>query len=211
MVSARVAASAAGSHLVVPLVLGHDGVFCSEVDGWMTLRERHPTMCLRYAADGRPRRERDNNIDLTLFVRNPQIPATPGGTSPVRRRVWTVPVRLHWNLGSATEKSSNACEYGGSFVLAVDRVHPVPWESLRSRCSGCGRLWPGELVILSCSQTFTTCKVVCIHECQRTMAQAHLSILPRAGLQIKVQVKVSLLQPKRMGSPAGLRLARHVW
>ena len=68
--------------LVDPLLLGHVRVFFSEVDGSMTLRERHRTMYLRHAADGLPRHERDNNIDLTLFVRNCQIPATPGWTSP---------------------------------------------------------------------------------------------------------------------------------
>ena len=76
MLCGRVAASAADVHLVDPLLLGHDGVFGSEVDGWMTLRERHRTMYLGHAVDGRPRRERDINTDLRLFDRKPQIPAT---------------------------------------------------------------------------------------------------------------------------------------
>ena len=45
----------------------------SEVDGSMTLRERHRTMYLRHAVDGRPRRERDCSMGLRLIVWNSQI------------------------------------------------------------------------------------------------------------------------------------------
>ena len=76
MLCGCVAASAADVHLVDPLLLGHDGVFGSEVDGSMTLRERHRTMYLRHAADGLPGHERDKTMDLSLFDRKPQIPAT---------------------------------------------------------------------------------------------------------------------------------------
>ena len=54
MVCGRVAARAADSETFVPLLLSHVLVFGSEVDVWMTLDERHPTMWLRHAADGRP-------------------------------------------------------------------------------------------------------------------------------------------------------------
>ena len=44
MLCGRVAARAADSHLDVPLQLGHVRVFRSEVDGSMTLDERHRTV-----------------------------------------------------------------------------------------------------------------------------------------------------------------------
>ena len=56
MLCGRVAASAAEVHLVVPILLGHVRVFEPQLDGWTAARELLPTMCLRHAADGRPRR-----------------------------------------------------------------------------------------------------------------------------------------------------------
>ena len=44
MVIGHVAASATESHGFTQLSLGHVRLFGSEVDGWMTLDERHPTM-----------------------------------------------------------------------------------------------------------------------------------------------------------------------
>jgi len=73
----RVAARPAEWLLVTHLLLGHVQVFGSEVDGWMTLRELHPTMHLRHAADGRPRRE----VGKTAGLKTSQIP--PRGASPL--------------------------------------------------------------------------------------------------------------------------------
>ena len=52
----------------------------SEVDGWMTLDERHPTMWLRHAADGQPCPELGKTSDLRLSVWNSQILLTYGWT-----------------------------------------------------------------------------------------------------------------------------------
>ena len=52
----------------VPLLLSHVRVFVSEVDGSMTLDERHRTMQSRHAADGRPGQEGYGSARLTLFV-----------------------------------------------------------------------------------------------------------------------------------------------
>ena len=57
MLCGRVAARPAELLLVTHLLLGHVQVFGSEVDGWMTLRELHPTMHLQHAADRRPGQE----------------------------------------------------------------------------------------------------------------------------------------------------------
>ena len=51
----------------VPLLLSQVRVFGSEVDGWMTLDERHPTVWLRHAAGRRSGQERYNERDLRLF------------------------------------------------------------------------------------------------------------------------------------------------
>ena len=76
MLCGRVAASAAEVHLVVPILLGHVRVFKPQLATLIALGELYQSRYLRHAADGLPRRERDNNIDLRLFVRNPQILAT---------------------------------------------------------------------------------------------------------------------------------------
>ena len=68
MVIGHVAASATESHGFTQLSLGHVRLFGSQVDGWMPLDERHPTMWLRHAADGLPRQQRYIKRDLTLFV-----------------------------------------------------------------------------------------------------------------------------------------------
>ena len=73
MVIGHVAASATESLGFTQLSLGHVRLFGSEVDGWMTLDERHPTMWLRHAADGRPCPEVGTTSGLTLIVWNCQI------------------------------------------------------------------------------------------------------------------------------------------
>ena len=73
MAIGHVAASATKSHGFTQLSLGHARLFGSEVDGWMTLDERHPTMWLRHAADGRPCPEPGETSDLTLSVWDCQI------------------------------------------------------------------------------------------------------------------------------------------
>ena len=74
----HVAASATESHGFTQLSLGHVRLFGSQVDGWMTLDERHPTMWLRHAADGRPCPEVGKTSGLTLSVWNGQILLTLG-------------------------------------------------------------------------------------------------------------------------------------
>ena len=73
MVIGHVAASATESHCFTQLSLGHVRLSGSEVDGWMTLDKRHPTMWLRHAADGRPCPELGKTSDLRLSVWNSQI------------------------------------------------------------------------------------------------------------------------------------------
>ena len=55
-------------NLGIPFLLSHVRNFGSEVDGSTTLDERHRTMELRPAADGRPGQERYKSAGLTLFV-----------------------------------------------------------------------------------------------------------------------------------------------
>ena len=83
----HVAASAADSHLVAPFLPGHVRVFdfvFRAATRWfdVTARELLRTMCLWHAADGRPRRERCNNMDGSVTKRkiftDPSFPVKSG-------------------------------------------------------------------------------------------------------------------------------------